>query len=105
MIHPEDNGMGQDPFRGLDDLKRVVREAHEKCYKARSPAFARLGQWLETIDTYAPIIDVMIQQQPFFVNLVWGSARFIIQVSSAIESVVEPCPRPYMKPNHNNLGS
>ena len=41
----------------------------------------QIGAALQKVNAYAPVIDVMIQQQPFVVNLVWGSIRFIIQVN------------------------
>jgi hypothetical protein len=71
-------------FLGFDSLIQEVQEAHGQCYEKRQPFFVQMGRALRAANTYAPVIDVMIQQQPFVVNLVWGSIRFIIQVSDAL---------------------
>ena len=74
---PWDGPVGTHP---LEQLKAAVSASHDLCYRRRRPSLLRLGRVLEAIDKAAPIVDVMIQQQPFIVNLVWGSLRFIIQV-------------------------
>jgi hypothetical protein len=71
------------PFLGFENLMKEVQEAHRHCYEKRHPFFVQIGRALRAANTYAPVIDVMIQQQPFVVNLVWGSIRFIIMVSDA----------------------
>lgn len=74
------------PFHGLHELQRVTEEARDKCYnKEYRPILVLLGKALVTIDKHAPVIDVMIQQQPFIVNIVWGSIRFLIQVSEVVD--------------------
>lgn len=70
----------------LDELKVATEQARHDCSESRRPLFIQIAKVLEQIDKHAPIIDVMIQQQPFFVNLVWGSVRFIIQVSQILIS-------------------
>jgi hypothetical protein len=72
------------PYRGFEELQATTDKAYHDCAKPRRPAFVALGKALQAIDKHAPIIDVMIQQQPFFVNLVWGTIRFIIGVSSSV---------------------
>ena len=71
----------QHGFHGLNEMKLVAQRALDCCVPSSRPAFELLGEVLVAIDKYAPIIDVMIQQQPFIVNLVWGGIRFIIAVS------------------------
>ena len=77
----EPSNVAMHPFLGFDHLTQEVHEAHRQCYEKRHPFFVQVGRALQAANTYAPVIDVMIQQQPFVVNLVWGSIRFIIQVS------------------------
>lgn len=72
------------PFLGFQNLRKEVQEAHRDCYGKRHPFFVQVGRALQAVNRYAPVIDVMIQQQPFVVNLVWGSIRFIIMVSDAL---------------------
>jgi len=71
----------QHGFHGLNEMKLVAERALDCCVPSSRPAFKLLGAALVAIDKYAPIIDVMVQQQPFIVNLVWGGIRFIIFVS------------------------
>jgi hypothetical protein len=73
----------QHDFRGLNEMKSVAEQALGRCTPSSRPAFVLLKDTLVAIDKYAPVIDVMIQQQPFIVNLVWGGIRFIISVSLA----------------------
>jgi len=70
-----------DEFWGLEELKVVTRQAYQKCYGARNPTYMQLAKCLEALDRHAPVVDVMIQQQPFFINIIWGGIRFIVQVS------------------------
>jgi hypothetical protein len=69
------------PFLGFKALTQEVQEEYARCYEKRQPFFVQMGRALRAANTYAPVIDVMIQQQPFVVNLIWGSIRFIIQVN------------------------
>jgi hypothetical protein len=64
-------------------MRLVAQQALDCCVPSSRPAFELLADALVAIDKYAPIIDVMVQQQPFIVNLVWGGIRFVITVSSA----------------------
>lgn len=44
--------------------------------------FAAKGcNFLKTVHRFAPAFDVFVQQQPFLATLVWGTARFLLQVS------------------------
>jgi hypothetical protein len=72
------------PFLGYEDLTQEVERAHRECYGNRHPFFVQIGRALQAANIYAPAIDVMIQQQPFVVNLVWGTIRFIIQVNDSL---------------------
>jgi hypothetical protein len=76
-------------FLGFEDLTQEVERAHRECYGKRHPFFVQIGRALQAAHMYAPAIDVMIQQQPFVVNLVWGSIRFIIQVSDSLFAPAE----------------
>jgi hypothetical protein len=80
------------PFLGFENLTKEVQEAQRECYEKRHPFFVQIGRALQVANTYAPVIDVMIQQQPFVVNLVWGSIRFIIQVSDSLFTFLRGCP-------------
>jgi hypothetical protein len=71
----------QHGFRGLNEMKFVAEQALGRCAPSSRPAFVLLKDALVAIDKHAPVIDVMVQQQPFIVNLVWGGIRFIISVS------------------------
>jgi hypothetical protein len=80
------------PFLGFEDLTQEVERAHRECYGNRHPFFVQIGRALQAANMYAPAIDVMIQQQPFVVNLVWGTIRFIIQVSDSLFTPSSFCP-------------
>jgi hypothetical protein len=77
----EPSNISTHPCVRFQALTQEVQEAHERCYENRRAFFVQMGRALRAANTYAPVIDVMIQQQPFVANLVWGSIRFIIQVS------------------------
>lgn len=83
----EPSNVERHPFLGFEDLTQEVKRAHGECYGRRHPFFVQIGRALQAANIYAPAIDVMIQQQPFVVNLVWGSIRFIIQVSDSLFTV------------------
>jgi hypothetical protein len=83
----EPSNVATHPFLGFEDLTQEVKRAHRECYGKRHPFFVQIGRALQAANIYAPAIDVMIQQQPFVVNLVWGSIRFIIQVSDSLFTV------------------
>lgn len=70
----------------MNEMKKVAEQALDCCPPSSRPAFVLLGQALVAIDKHAPVIDVMVQQQPFIVNLVWGGIRFIISVSCQMRS-------------------
>lgn len=81
MLEP--SSVATHPFLGFENLIQEAQGAHQQCYEKRHPFLVQVGRALRAANTYAPMIDVMIQQQPFVVNLVWGSIRFIIQVSDS----------------------
>jgi len=41
----------------------------------------RVGKILRGMETYAKVVDILVQSSPKISALVWGSARFILQVS------------------------
>ncbi len=53
---------------------------HEKSKKGPIQVFNRLTK---TINKYAKVVDVFIQQQPDITAVVWGTVRFLIQVSTS----------------------
>ena len=85
------NGGGvTQPFRGLQELIEVNLRAHSRCYDSRAHVFRQLGESFQAVHSFAPVFDVMIQQQPFIAALIWGSVRFIIQVRRAFTSLFSP---------------
>ncbi|ERF71414.1 hypothetical protein EPUS_08683 [Endocarpon pusillum Z07020] len=71
------------PCDGLEELIRANREAYRKTFDTRRPRFKRLGEALQTVHKFAPVFDVMVQQQSFIAVLVWGPMRFVIQLLAA----------------------
>ena len=70
-------------------MKMVGEQGLDCSAPSSRPAFVLLGEALVAIDKYTPVIDVMVQQQPFVVNLVWGGIRFTISVSWQMRSSLE----------------
>lgn len=79
------------PCHGLKELIEANEEAYRRSYDARRPLFRQLGEALQTVHKFAPVFDVMVQQQSMAV-LVWGPMRFVIQVSSTGTGTGRACP-------------
>jgi hypothetical protein len=61
----------------LDD----VINAKQKCDDSRSGFQEKLEGLINAIQPYAPVIDVLIQQQPNITSIVWDGLRFLLGVS------------------------
>ncbi len=72
-------GVSGHAFKGLEDLESICTEAQGKASRPH-PIYHSIGRAIERAHGFAPTLDVIVQQQPI-AAFVWGSIRFILQVS------------------------
>lgn len=81
------NGEETLPIIGLHNNFQDVQRAIQHCsarYEARRPdskALKWLRQLSEKIISYEGVVDVLIQQHPEAVSLIWGGLKFFFLVS------------------------
>lgn len=69
--------------QGTGDLLELVRrldETHKKTSKTRR-ASDFLKPFVEGVTRYSAVVDTMVQSDPTVSSLVWGSVKFVLQVS------------------------
>ena len=71
------------PSNSLQDVQRAVQNCSAR-YEARNPDSKAL-KWLrhlsEKVMFYEGVVDVLIQQHPETVSLIWGGMKFFFMVS------------------------
>lgn len=69
--------------QGKESIQEVIqsaKEAKESVDRDRSTMKIRFNEVIDTFNKYANIVDVMINHQPEYTALVWGSIRLMFQV-------------------------
>ncbi len=70
-----------DVIQGVQDLFGLLL-ANVDHERTRGGSIEVLSRLTKTINKYAKVVDVFIQQQPDITAIVWGTVRFLIQVST-----------------------
>ena len=72
-----------DESHSLQDLQAVLNEA-KKRYEAKptSKAFTWLARFSKRVRYYGTVLDVLAQQHPEYVALVWGAFKIIFGVGT-----------------------
>lgn len=67
----------------LHDVQLAIKNctAHYEARKPDSKASKWLRQLSETVVFYEGVVDVLIQQHPETVSLIWGGMKFLFMVS------------------------
>jgi hypothetical protein len=65
---------------GIAELLNAIGIARAKFHGTRGVHEAVAHKIAHTLNRYAAVVDVMIQQQPNITAVVWGSIRFLLQV-------------------------
>lgn len=71
------------PRNSFEDVQRAIQHCNAR-YEARKPdskALKWLRQLSEKVVFYEGVVDVLIQQHPEAVSLIWGGIKFILLVS------------------------
>lgn len=71
------------PRNSFEDVQRAIQDCNAR-YEARKPdskALKWLQQLSEKVIFYEGVVDVLIQQHPEAVSLIWGGIKFILLVS------------------------
>lgn len=82
-----DNDEGKLPVIDLHnnfrDVQRAVQDcsAHYEARKSDTKALKWLRQLSEKVVFYEGVVDVLIQQHPEVVSLIWGGMKFFFLVS------------------------
>lgn len=77
-----DEESGQQSRRGAEELLKIVRkldETHKKTSKTRR-ASDFLQPFIEGVTRYSAVVDMMVSSDPTVSALVWGGAKFVLQV-------------------------
>jgi hypothetical protein len=70
-------------FVSMQSFLSTLLDARSKYESRRSgKAFAWLEKLSSRVMRYATVLDVLVQQHPEYVSLVWGSFKFLFSVSS-----------------------
>lgn len=66
----------------VEDVQKTLKQAQDK---AQREGKSTIRQWLEKLSSvvlyYNGALDMLAQQHPEYLSLVWGTLKFIIMVS------------------------
>jgi hypothetical protein len=74
----------------FDALHQAAIDAKETCHSSRGTFQKKLEAFLDWVEPYVPVGDVLIQQQPNITAIVWGGLRFLIRVRRSLGVSVDP---------------
>ncbi|KAF8465683.1 hypothetical protein BDZ91DRAFT_794710 [Kalaharituber pfeilii] len=100
----------------MKDVYMCIQQLEDKLKQNKTQRYlARLNPYLEGLQQYAKVIDVIVQIRPEIMAIVWGCTRFILQAAGthlaffdslldALERIGENLPRQQQLENvfHNN---
>jgi hypothetical protein len=72
----------------FDALRKAAIDAKEKCDASRGAFQRKLEKFIDWIQPYTPVADVLIQQQPNVTTIVWGGLRFLLGVRQETTSPI-----------------
>ncbi|KAF8465671.1 hypothetical protein BDZ91DRAFT_849171, partial [Kalaharituber pfeilii] len=68
-------------FGSFQDVDMCIQKLEDKLLQSKMQRYlARLRPYLEGLQQYTKVIDVIIQINPSTMAIVWGCTRFILQV-------------------------
>ncbi|MCJ1419054.1 hypothetical protein MMC32_005405 [Xylographa parallela] len=67
----------------IRDLLDSAQEAERKCSASRGSIRSFLEAVVKAANRYAAVVDVLVQQQPDIVALVWGAVRLLVNIAAA----------------------
>lgn len=73
-------GPGDDEELNAQNLMAAALASYQSLNEKRSPLASCLMHIVSAVQRHAAAIDTMVQSNPAIAGLVWGSARFLLQV-------------------------
>lgn len=73
-------GPGDDGGINAQNLMGAALDSYQRLNEKRSPLASCLMHIVSAVQRHAAAIDTMVQSNPAIAGLVWGSARFLLQV-------------------------
>jgi hypothetical protein len=67
--------------KDLSTLAHSTHNLYNKPDEGCGSALSKLQSVIQAVHRFAPVVDTFVQNQPHITALVWGSIRFLIQVS------------------------